>query len=90
MEKLKELISSCKSEIEISINHHKGSYSTVDKWISEEDQQDIDPDVFLEMIRRDTIIRIQFYPDSPVGFYVVYHYDIDKALELALQDINEK
>jgi len=35
-------------------------------------------------VGRDFIIEIQFYPDTPVGFHVVYHYDLDAALDEAL------
>ena len=47
----------------------------------------IDKDKIEEMIRRDTIVKIQFYPNTPVGFYLIYHYDIDKAIDIALDTV---
>lgn len=32
----------------------------------------------------DTIIEIHFYPDTPVGFYKIFHYDLDMAIDEAL------
>jgi len=35
------------------------------------------------------LVHIQFYPDTPIGFYNILHYDLDKALDLALEIIDE-
>lgn len=31
------------------------------------------------------IVDLQFYPDTPIGSYQIVHYDLDKALQLALE-----
>ena len=87
MEKFKELVSLCKASIEISVNEHKDYYESVEQYINEDDREDIDKEVFEEMIKRDIIVRVQAYPRTPIGFFVVYHYDIDKAIEIVLDDI---
>jgi hypothetical protein len=46
--------------------------------------RDTPPEVRAEMIRLNTVVDVQFYPDTPVGFYRVAHYDIDAALDAAL------
>lgn len=88
MEKLKELITKCKASVTITINDHRNYYETVeDKFKSEPDEgfrDDIEDEVFNEMVRTDTVIEIQFYPNTPIGFYRVYHYDIEKAIEQSL------
>jgi len=84
MERLNELVSLCNASINISINLHKDFYQTVEKYIDAEDKEDIDNDVFDEMVKRDTIVKIHFYPDTPIGCFIVYHYDINKAIEIAL------
>lgn len=83
MEKLKELFSKCQSTIEISYNQHKSYYDTIEDNIGG-DLDEVDKDILEEMKKRDTLIRIQFYPHSSVGFYTVYHYDFDLALDKAL------
>lgn len=85
MEKLKELASLCLS-MDISVNDHKGYYSTVAGHIDRE-EEDIDEAVFAEMVKRDTIVKVQVHPRTPVGFYTVYHYDVCEAIEIALNVI---
>jgi hypothetical protein len=84
MEKLKELVSKCKASVEITINDHKDVYESVHDFIPNEEREGISDDTFAKMVELDTIVRVQFYPSTPIGFYVIYHYDIDMAMDLAL------
>ncbi len=90
---MKELITKCKASVTISVNEHRNCYETVrEKFNSGPDadfREEIDEDVFNKMVETDTIIEIQFYPNTPVGFYRVYHYDIEKAIDQALSILNE-
>jgi len=87
MNKLNELISKCKCSVSVEIDDHKDVYETVEDNILpyDLDSDDLNPDIYKEMKARDTIVRIQFYPDTPIGFYVIYHYDLDLALTEALE-----
>lgn len=88
MEKFKELVSLCKASVEISVNEHKDNYQTVEQHIDEDYyREDIDKDVFEEMVKRDIVVKVQAYPRTPIGFFVVYHYDIDKAVDIALDAV---
>lgn len=88
MKKLRELISLCKCEVSITINQHKNSYTTAEQEMNEgickEDFAEIDPEIREVMIEKDKIICIQFYTNTPVGFYVVYHHNIDLAMDEAI------
>ena len=88
MEKLKELTNKCKCSVELSINNHKDCFETVEQYLSSEYHQDFikeqSKDIYDRMIELDIVIELQFYPDSPNGFYKLYHYDIDKIIETAL------
>jgi hypothetical protein len=84
MKKFKELVSLCKASVEITVNDHKNDYSTVENYISKENREGIEDDVFDEMVKRDTVVEIRAYSHNPVGFYHIFHYDIDKAVEEAL------
>lgn len=88
MEKLKELFSRCQSTVEIHYNPHKYYYDSIKEYIGD-DIGDVEEDVLKEMIEKDTLIRLQFYPHSSVGFYLIHHYDIDKAIDKALSLLNE-
>jgi hypothetical protein len=93
MEKLETLIEKCKCGVHITVNAHRDYYETVEQHfksnpITEEDLEDIEPDVYDKMKELNTIIELQYYPDTPIGFYKVYHYDIEKAIDEALSSLN--
>ena len=86
MDKLKELLMKCECGVFIEVNQHRDYYQTAEQAILEDIERDdkLDEDIKAKMIELNTIIRIQFYPITPIGSYVVYHYDIDLALDMAL------
>jgi hypothetical protein len=92
MEKLNKLIQKCKCGVYITVNSHRDSYQTIEQYfespIYQEYLEDIDKDVFEKMKQTDTFIELQFYPDTPVGFYNVFHYDLEKAIDEALSTFN--
>lgn len=91
-DKLKKIIERCKCSVSIVINEHRDIYKSVEETLENlrclECPPEIDNDVRNEMIKRDTIVDIQVYPDTPNGFYVVYHYDLDKAMDEILKAIH--
>ena len=46
--------------------------------------EDISKEVYEKMIELNTIIELQFYPDTPIGSYKIYHYDLEMAIDEAL------
>ncbi len=76
----------CECGVFIEVNQHRDYYQTAEQAILEDIERDdkLDEDIKAKMIELNTIIRIQFYPITPIGSYVVYHYDIDLALDMAL------
>ena len=87
MEKFKELVSLCKASVEISVNDHKDYYESIEQHINEKERENIKKDVFDEMVKRNTIVKVQAYPHTPIGCYVVYHYDIDMAVDITLDAV---
>ena len=92
---LQKLISSCNASVNIEVNKHKDYYSSVKEHLNTVYEtyncgifEDISEDVLQKMIETDTIIHIQFYPNTPVGFNEVWHYDIDDAINIALKMIS--
>lgn len=83
MEELQYLMDNCKAGVYVSINQHRDYYQSLSEYLTEEDIEDIGEDIWEEMQKRDTVVVVQFYPDSPVGFFVLHHYDLDKALKEA-------
>lgn len=96
MSKLKKLISACKASVSININLHRDYYQSVEEYIGEQSLiyeeliEEIGKEVYEEMKKTNTIIEIQAYPDTPVGSYSIFHYDIEKALDIMLSSVNGK
>ena len=94
-DKLKVLVGKGKGSVSIQVNDHKDCYETVEQAIGESlgDPHtmfgETDQLLIEEMIKRDEMVKIQFYPHTPVGFYVVCHYDLDLALDQCLEILNE-
>ena len=86
---LQKLLDICKCEIALTINEHRNVYQTASDAIKElegRDFIDASEEVKAEMIARDTIIELQYYPNTPVGFNLIHHYDLDMAIDMALNN----
>ncbi len=96
MEKFKELLQHCKNSVRILVNEHRDLHWNVEEYFEEERQsggissETISPEVMEKMIETDTVIFLQFYPNTPVGFYSLWHYDLNAILEEALAIIKEQ
>lgn len=90
MEKFKELMSKCKCSVSLSVNEHRDFYQSVSEHLKDcfLDDDEISEDVLNRMIETDTIVKIYCYPDTPIGSYRVYHHDIDMAMDLMLEAVN--
>lgn len=66
-------------------NQHKSYYETVEKYFENPWLKDIgiSPEDRQEMIAKDEIWELQWYPDTPVGFYCVVAPTLEKVLALA-------
>ncbi len=90
MEKLNQLISLCKAAVSIEVNEHRNSYEPVEQYLRLYDfGNELDPGILQEIINRDTVIVVQFYPQTPIGFYVLAHYDLEMAVDQALAVLNK-
>lgn len=91
MDKLKDLISLCKCGVYVTVNEHRDVYMTALQAIEEYEANggSVATDVRDGMMEKDTIVTVQFYPDTPIGFYCVWHYDLDAALDEALACFGE-
>ena len=88
-DKLARLIARCKAGVRVTINEHRNYYESAEHFLSERDARgdqplEIDSEVRAQMIATNTIVNLHFYPDTPVGFYEIWHYDLDAALDEAL------
>jgi hypothetical protein len=80
---LEWLIERCRGEISVIVNAHRNYYQSVESWLR--DQEDITGTTVadfekLDMIRRDRVVDVQCYPDTPVGFCRVLSGSLCDAL----------
>jgi len=90
MNKLQQLIEKTKGSISLEINLHRDDYQTAEEYLksypNEKYLNDISQEVYDGMVEANTVIELTVYPDTPIGFYKLYHYDLDEVLTLALED----
>jgi len=90
--KFEQILNRCKCGVFLIVNEHRDYYQTAEEKLIELDSMecppDIDPKVRSKMIELNTIIDLQFYPDTPIGSYSVYHHDLEMALDEALECLN--
>jgi len=94
LEKLKTLLSKCKCGVYLEVNKHRDSYESAAEILDDAEGYEcppkIAPEVKQRMIETDTIITLQFYPDTPIGFYEIWHYDLDMVLNEALKCLGNR
>jgi len=93
-EMLEKILERCKCTVYLTVNEHRSYYEKVEQFIADRcNKREIDEigkDVLNEMINTDTIVELQFYPDTPIGFYRLLHHDLEAILSQANQVLNER
>jgi hypothetical protein len=90
IDKLKKLLQSCKCGIYITINQHRDYYQSAEEYLKEKikntliDKSEIKDSIYKTMIEKNTIIELQFYPNTPISFYRILHFDLNEILNEAL------
>lgn len=86
---LERIAEKCKVDVSVHINQHRSYRETAARWIEKMEScgSAIAPEVRAEMIARDTTVWVQAYPDTPIGFYACFHWDLDTALMQVLHAI---
>lgn len=91
MDALKTLLARCKCSVYLKVNEHRDYYDTPAQRLEELDSRECPPEISAEVragiLSSGNIVELQFYPETPVGFYVIVHHDLDEALRLALDCI---
>ena len=94
MKKLKQLLAICECNVCLDVNDHRNYYQSVEQAFSEEPESgfrdEIADDVFSEMVRTDTMVSLQVYPKTPGSFFMIYHYDVEMAIDRALEFLNKQ
>ena len=89
MDKLMKLAAMCKGEVTLGVNEHRTSYMSLEEWVGPE-ALNLGDALGSAIVKAGTIVCCQFYPDTPVGFHMVYDYDIDNCLDTCIKIMKAK
>lgn len=93
-DKLQELLSLCACGVFVTVNEHRDYYETAEKHLEDAERlecpPEIEADVRAKMIETNTVVKVLFYPDTPIGSYEIWHYNLDAALEQSLACFAER
>ncbi len=93
MDDLQKLIARCKCGVYVTVNAHRDAHQNAQDWwrdrkwtmlVADLDLIEKSPE-FAVMMATDTVVEVQFYPDTPVSFYRVLHHDLASALAEAVK-----
>lgn len=94
MNKLEELISLCKCSVSLYINPHKSTDETISEYFfrafcgeTNNAVAVVGKELFEEIVKQNNLIELVFYPYTHLSFFHLYHYDLDKILDTALEMI---
>lgn len=91
IKKLQELN---KCGLYITINEHRDYYNSIEdaiKYLVADDELSYieDKEIIDKIIENNCLVRIIAYTKTPVGSYELYHYDVDEAIKIILDNIND-
>ena len=90
MDEITRLANRC-NNVHITFNEHRVNYhSIIDELTCLGFLDDTDDEVLNKMVDSDTMVSVQFYPSTPIGFYVVHHHDLTAAVALAHKILDEE
>lgn len=95
MDKLQKLSLACKNSVTLSINKHRDYCKPVEEYINELkliksiDDEDVDLIMLNKMIECDTIVELYMFPDTSLGFYAIFGYDVETVLDRGLNCFSE-
>lgn len=85
---LENLVAQCKGSVNVAFNGHRDCYDSLEEYIDAEERfSDTPDDVRAAILEAGTVVEIQFYPDTPIGFYTVLGRSLDEAVDVCLETI---
>lgn len=81
---MEEIIKKCKYSVTLEVNNYRDNYEKIEDATSELLNKDLITSKMCDkMIKENTIISLQFYPDTPIGFYKVYGASLEEVFTRA-------
>lgn len=87
-EKIVSIATACRGSMSLTFNSHRDSYESVKEYLeiltsmgNLDIGEDVSQDVYDKIIETDTLIELTCYPNTPVGSYTVYGYDLNMVID---------
>ena len=92
MTKFEALVARCKASVTLTARDHTSNYEALDDYISaaRSERFVITDDVARHAIEAGVLYEVQFYPETPRGFYRVYGATAEEAIDAALALLDER
>jgi hypothetical protein len=78
---MKEIIEKCKCGVYLEANKYRDYYDSIEQAVEKEGVED--KELADRIIKENSLISLQFYPDTPIGFYKVYGTTFDEVVQKA-------
>ena len=95
--KISKLASLCKCSLEIMVNQNRNYYESIEEYFASRSDdgtiegflefERINKDIYNKIIKLNNLIEIRAYSSTPVGFFHVYHYNMDLAIDEMMEII---
>lgn len=85
-----ELQNLCKCSIGLEINEYRDYYQSIERAIDELcETENLNESQIEKMRQRKTVIALQFYPETPIGFYRLIGSDLEEVLSAVVAKLAE-
>lgn len=80
---MENIIKKCKCGVYLEANKYRDYYDTIEEAVKEEKVAEDDAELAERIIKENQLISLQFYPDTPIGFYKVYGTTLEEVIKKA-------
>lgn len=82
-----DLVKRCKASVTLEANDYRDIYEKLEDAISEINRKgdEISKEELEKILASGNLYRLQFYPNTPIGFYVTYGSSAEVCIEAAHQ-----
>ena len=87
--RLRSLLKGEHTILHIDLNQHKASYVTTEEAVANDEYDWVSEDEKQKAIDTDSIWTIQWYPDTPIGFYTLAASSLETVINAALGEGKE-
>jgi len=89
MTDLLELVKLCKGEVSVEFNPHRNEYRSITEQVELFSDGEVSAADLQRMVNTDTLVVVRAYPNTPVGHFMVMHWDAEVAIQQVLAAVQQ-